>query len=74
MSFEISFCFDFFQCMVIVSKITQNGGMYLDEYLLLKALILANVDLKLTESSKLIASQNSILTVLNSRVSSLRLV
>ena len=58
--------------MGIVTKIAQSGGMHHEEFLLLKALILANVDIEMEDSSLLINLRDNVLGALNHKVSSLR--
>lgn len=62
----------FTKCISIVTKIAQSGGMHHEEFLLLKALVLANVDIEMEDPSRLMNLRDSVLGTLNSKVVNLR--
>ena len=63
-----------FQCMNIVTKIAQCGGIHHEEFLLLKALILANVDIQMEDISRLMNFRDTVLEAFNKKVVELRQV
>jgi len=62
----------FTKCTGIITKIAQSGGMHHEEFLLLKALVLANVDIDMEDPSRLMNLRDSVLEALNNTVVNLR--